>query len=140
MQWLMLQQEVAKNFVIATGQQTSVRDFILRSAKALGITLQFEGKDLEEVARVVAIDPAVAKSNIAVKPGDVIVRVDERYYRPAEVESLLGDPSQAEQQLGWKPTTTLAEMISEMVANDLAMACKNRLLINEGYEVAQAKE
>ena len=140
MQWLMLQQEVAKDFVIATGQQTSVRDFIVRSGKALGITLQFEGKDLEEVARVVAIDPAVAKSNIAVKPGDVIVRVDKRYYRPAEVESLLGDPSQAEQQLGWKPTTTLAEMISEMVASDLAMACKNRLLINEGYEVAQAKE
>ena len=140
MQWLMLQQEVAKDFVIATGQQTSVRDFIVRSAKALGITLQFEGKDLEEVGRVLAIDSVVAKSNIAVKPGDVIVRVDERYYRPAEVESLLGDPSQAEQQLRWKPTTTLAEMIGEMVASDLATACKNRLLINKGYEVAHAKE
>ena len=82
----------------------------------------------------------MAESNIALKPGDVIVRVDERYYRPAEVESLLGDPSQAERQLGWKPTTTLAEMIGEMVASDLATACKNRLLINKGYGVAHAKE
>ena len=140
MQWLMLQQDEPRDFVIATGHQTSVRDFISRSAENLGITLEFEGEDLEEVGRVTAIDAAVADTNITAKPGDVIVRVDERYYRPAEVDSLLGDPTQAAVQLGWKPTTTLDEMISEMVEGDLKTACKNRLLMNEGYEVVQAKE
>ncbi|MEP0202522.1 MAG: GDP-mannose 4,6-dehydratase [Halioglobus sp.] len=140
MQWLMLQQDEPIDFVIATGQQTSVRDFIARSAHNLGTTIEFEGEGLEEIGRVTAVDDTVAQANITVKPGDVIVRVDERYYRPAEVDSLLGDPSQAENKLGWKPTTTLDEMISEMVVEDLETACKNRLLIKEGYEVVQAKE
>ncbi|MEP6391033.1 MAG: GDP-mannose 4,6-dehydratase [Halioglobus sp.] len=140
MQWLMLQQDEPIDFVIATGQQTSVRDFIVRSAHNIGIKIAFEGEGLEETGRVTAVDDAVAQANITVKPGDVIVRVDERYYRPAEVDSLLGDPSQAENKLGWKPTTSLDEMISEMVAGDLEAACKNRLLIKEGYEVVQAKE
>ncbi|EEB79385.1 GDP-mannose 4,6-dehydratase [marine gamma proteobacterium HTCC2148] len=140
MQWLMLQQDEPRDFVIATGQQTSVQDFISRSAQNLGITLEFDGEGLAEIGRVAALNAAIADANITVKPGDVIVRVDERYYRPAEVDSLLGDPTQAERQLGWKPTTNLDEMISEMVENDLKTACKNRLLINEGYEIVQAKE
>jgi GDPmannose 4,6-dehydratase len=95
---------------------------------------------LGEVGRVSSTDPAVADENLAVKPGDVVVRVDQRYYRPAEVESLLGDPALARDQLGWQPTTTLDEMISEMVAHDLTDARKNRLLQREGYEVSHARE
>ena len=140
MQWLMLQQDEPRDFVIATGQQTSVRDFVTMSASELGITLAFEGDGLNEVGKVAAIDRNVADKNIAVKPGDVMLEVDARYYRPAEVDSLLGDPSEARKQLGWQPTTTLQEMITEMVDHDLSAARKNRLLMNEGFEVNQTKE
>jgi GDPmannose 4,6-dehydratase len=140
MQWLMLQQEEPRDFVIATGQQTSVRDFIVRAAQRLGIEMKFAGAELEEIGRVVAIDTSVADPKITLKPGDVIVRIDERYYRPAEVEALLGDPSKARDSLGWQPTTTLDEMISEMMEKDLESARKDRLLINEGYEVPQPVE
>ncbi|MEM9150761.1 MAG: GDP-mannose 4,6-dehydratase [Cyanobacteria bacterium P01_F01_bin.3] len=128
MQWLMLQQEEARDYVIATGQQTSVREFIDAAAKELGITLHFENAGSKEFAAVESIDKAVADLNISVAPGDVIVAVDPRYYRPAEVESLLGDPSLAQQRLGWKPETTLKEMINEMVISDLATARNARLL------------
>ena len=140
MQWLMLQQDEPQDFVIATGRQISVRDFVDRAARALGIVLRFEGNGLDEVAIVEAIDEAVAEDDIAVGVGDRIVSVDERYYRPAEVETLLGDPSQARESLGWEPRTTVEEMIAEMTASDLAIAKKNRLLRASGYEVNPTQE
>ena len=140
LQWLMLQQDEARDFVIATGQQTSVRDFIVRSARQLGITLRFEGSGTDEIGIVDSIDPNRADPGITLQPGDTVIAIDARYYRPAEVETLLGDPSFAKKQLGWEPRTTLDEMIAEMVANDLAIARKNRLLMNSGYEVLQARE
>ncbi len=140
MQWLMLQQEVAEDFVIATGQQTSVRDFIIRAANELGITIVFEGQGLEEVGKVAAIDSSKADPDIAVAVGDVLVGVDAKYYRPTEVETLLGDPTKAKTKLGWQPTTTLDDMIKKMIDTDLITAQKNRLLVREGYEVNQTHE
>ncbi len=140
MQWLMLQQEEPEDFVIATGQQASVRDFIVRSAGELGITLLFEGEGSDEVGIVEAVDPARADTDIAIKPGDRIIAVDPHYYRPAEVETLLGDPTYAKSKLGWEPRTTLAEMIAEMVDSDLQIAKKNRLLRKSGYAVNRARE
>ena len=140
MQWLMLQQEVADDFVIATGKQASVRDFIRLAAQRLGITLAFEGSGLEEVGRVAAIDDAVADDGICVKPGDILVAVDSKYYRPAEVETLLGDPSKARIELGWEPETTMEDMIIEMVDNDLSQAKKHRLLLDSGYKVSTPGE
>ena len=140
MQWLMLQQEVAEDFVIATGQQTSVRDFIIRAANELGITIVFEGQGLEEVGKVAAIDSSKADPDIAVAVGDVLVGVDAKYYRPTEVETLLGNPTKAKTKLGWQPTTTLDDMIKEMIDTDLITAQKNRLLVREGYEVNQTHE
>ncbi len=140
MQWLMLQQDKPEDFVIATGQQTSVRDFINRAAHELGITLAFEGKGLRETGKVAAIDPQRADPGMTLKVGDIIVAVDEKYYRPTEVETLLGDPAKAKNKLGWQPTTTLDEMIEEMMATDLTAARKNRLLLREGYEVNQSHE
>jgi GDPmannose 4,6-dehydratase len=140
MQWLMLQQEQARDFVIATGQQTSVRDFIVRSAGQLGITLRFEGVGTDETGIVDSIDPGQADQGMTLKPGDTVVAVDPRYYRPAEVETLLGDPAFAKSQLGWEPRTSLDEMIREMVGCDLEIARKNRLLLDSGYEVTPARE
>jgi GDPmannose 4,6-dehydratase len=140
MQWLMLQQDAPEDFVIATGQQTSVRDFVARSAERLGIKLRFEGEGEQEQGIVESIDSTVADKNIATQVGDVIVAVDPQYYRPAEVETLLGDPTKAHEKLGWQPRTTLDEMISEMVATDLDNARKNRLLSYAGYEVNEARE
>ena len=140
MQWLMLQQDEPEDFVIATGQQISVRDFVVKTAAELGITLGFEGEGLDEVGKVTAIDPDVADANITLKVGDVVIAVDEKSSRPAEVETLLGDPAYATNKLGWEPRTTLVEMSGEMVAGDLGEAKKNRLLMKEGYEVNQARE
>jgi GDPmannose 4,6-dehydratase len=140
MQWLMLQQEEPRDFVIATGQQTSVRDFIERSAKQMGITLRFEGSGTDEKGIVDSIDKERADPAITLKPGDTVVAIDPRYYRPAEVETLLGDPSLARELLGWQPRTTLDEMIEEMVTGDLAIARKNRLLRESGYEVNHVRE
>ena len=132
MQWMMLQQDVPDDFVIATGVQYSVREFIHKSAKQLGISLQFEGQGVSEIARVVQIDGDQAPG---VKLGDVIVRVDPRYFRPTEVETLLGDPLKAKEKLGWIPEITLDEMISEMVAFDLEKAKQHALLKQHGYKV-----
>jgi len=140
MQWLMLQQDEPEDFVIATGQQKSVRDFIVRAAGELGITIAFEGVGIEEVGKVAAIDADKADPEMALSVGDVIIAVDEKYYRPAEVEALLGDPSYAKNKLGWEPATTLDEMIAEMIATDLSGARRNRLLLREGYEVNQTHE
>ncbi|AEI80368.1 GDP-mannose 4,6-dehydratase RfbD [Cupriavidus necator N-1] len=137
MQWLMLQQEQPEDFVIATGKQVSVREFISRSASELGITLRFEGKGVDEVAVVAAISGDKAP---ALAVGDVIVKVDPRYFRPAEVETLLGDPAKAKARLGWEPEITLDEMIAEMVASDLDQARRHALLKQHGFEVAVSVE
>jgi len=137
MQWMMLQQDVAEDFVIATGKQISVREFVRMSAKEAGIEVKFEGSELEEVAIVTAVDSAKAPS---VNVGDVIVRVDPKYFRPAEVETLLGDPTKAKEKLGWVPEITVEEMCAEMVENDLKNAKQHALLKAHGYDVNMGKE
>jgi len=125
MQWMMLQQDTPEDYVIATGVQHSVRDFITWSAAELGITLQFNGHGIHEVATVTAVNRNRAP---AVQEGDVIMRVDPRYFRPAEVQTLLGDPSKAMLQLGWQPEITAQEMCAEMVAADLHISHRHALL------------
>ncbi|MFV3091266.1 GDP-mannose 4,6-dehydratase [Pseudomonas sp. GW6] len=137
MQWMMLQQEQPEDFVIATGVQYSVRQFIEWSAKELGITLRFEGKGVDEVAVITTIEGDKAP---ALNVGDTIVRVDPRYFRPAEVETLLGDPSNAKAKLGWVPEITVQEMCAEMVAEDLKTAQRHALLKLHGYEVPVSVE
>ena len=137
MQWMMLQQDQPQDFVIATGVQYSVRDFVVRTAKELGITLAFKGEGVKEVGKVVAIEGTDAP---ALKVGQVVVQVDTRYFRPAEVETLLGDPSKAKQELGWVPEITLDQMIKEMVANDLSNAKQHALLRKHGFDVSVGVE
>jgi GDPmannose 4,6-dehydratase len=132
MQWMMLQQDLAEDFVIATGVQFSVRDFIRMSAAELGLTLEFVGKGVEERAIVVRIKGDKAP---AIKVGDVIVEVDPRYFRPAEVETLLGDPTKAKEKLGWEPVITVQEMCAEMVAEDLKAAQRHAFLKQNGYQI-----
>lgn len=137
MQWMMLQQDSPEDFVIATGQQHSVRDFITWAAADLGITLRFEGSGLEERGIVEAVTGADAP---ALKPGDVILRIDPQYFRPAEVETLLGDASRARQRLGWQPEITAREMCAEMVAADLEAARRHALLKAHGYALPVSLE
>ena len=137
MQWMMLQQDHPEDFVIATGVQYSVRQFIEWSAQELGITLRFEGQGVDEHATVAAI---VGDKAPGLNVGDVIVKVDPRYFRPTEVESLLGDPSKAKQKLGWVPEITVQEMCQEMVAHDLAQAQQLSLLKQHGYSVFNVTE
>jgi GDPmannose 4,6-dehydratase len=137
MQWMMLQQETPEDFVIGTGQQYSVRDFITWSAEELGIALRFEGEGAEERGVVDDITGNIAAS---LKPGDVIVRIDPRYFRPAEVETLLGDPTKAREKLGWVPEITAREMCAEMVASDLQTARSHALLKAHGFKAPVATE
>lgn len=137
MQWMMLQQDHPEDFVIATGKQISVREFVRLSAKEAGITLEFSGEGVDEIATVTAIEGDNAPG---VNIGDVIVKVDPRYFRPAEVETLLGDPTKAKQKLGWVPEITVEEMCAEMVAHDLNKAKQHALLKKHGYAVSVAKE
>ena len=137
MQWLMLQQDQADDFVIATGKQVSVREFIYRSAAQLGIELRFEGQGVQEVGMVQAICGDKAP---ALAVGDAIVKIDPRYFRPTEVETLLGDPTKAKDKLGWVPEITLDQMIEEMVAHDLDQARRHALLKTHGYSVAVSVE
>ncbi|MGD0635430.1 MAG: GDP-mannose 4,6-dehydratase [Beijerinckiaceae bacterium] len=137
MQWLMLQQDEPEDFVIATGQQYSVRQFIEMAAGRLGITLRWQGSGVEEVGIVDSIDGSV---ETALKPGAAIVRIDPRYFRPAEVENLLGDASKAKTKLGWEPEITLAQLVDEMVAHDLALAKQHALLKKHGFNVAMSSE
>jgi len=132
MQWMMLQQEQPEDFVIATGLQYSVRQFIQWSAEELGITLKFEGEGVNETASVVEILGDKAPS---LKVGDVIVKIDPRYFRPTEVETLLGDPRKAKEKLGWGPEITVKDMCAEMVVHDLAQARQYALLKSNGYNV-----
>ncbi|MDT8991560.1 GDP-mannose 4,6-dehydratase [Curvibacter sp. APW13] len=137
MQWMMLQQVYPKDYVIATGVQYSVRQFIEKSAAQLGIRLRFEGKGVDECAVVAAISGDKAP---ALNVGDVVIRIDPHYFRPAEVETLLGDPGLAKQELGWIPQITLDEMIQEMVISDLETAKQHALLRQHGYAVQVSKE
>ena len=137
MQWLMLQQDQPDDFVIATGVQYSVRHFINMTAAELGVTLDWQGSGVEECARVASV---VGDHAPALKLGDVVVKVDPRYFRPAEVETLLGDPTKAHQKLGWKPHITLPEMVSEMVTHDLGQARQQVLLRSNGFATAISVE
>ena len=130
MQWMMLQQDQAEDFVIATGVQYSVREFIGWSAAHLGITLRFEGEGVDEVG---IVDKVEGDDAPAVKVGDILVRIDPRYFRPAEVETLLGDPTRAKDRLGWVPEITVQEMCREMAAADLHTAKRHALLKVHGY-------
>ncbi|NCV14293.1 MAG: GDP-mannose 4,6-dehydratase [Betaproteobacteria bacterium] len=137
MQWMMLQQDKPQDFVIATGIQVSVRDFVTKAAHQLGIALMFQGAGVDEVAIVTAVQGELAP---AVKKGDVIVRVDPRYFRPTEVETLLGDPSKAKQRLGWSPEISLDAMIEEMVQHDMEGAKQHAILKQHGYGVPVSHE
>jgi len=134
MQWLMLQQAQAEDFVIATGVQYSVRQFIELSARELGITLDFSGEGQAEVGTVAGVEPVAGELKARCKVGDVIVKVDPRYYRPTEVETLLGDASKARAKLGWTPATTLPELVAEMMAADYATARKDSLVKLAGFQ------
>jgi GDPmannose 4,6-dehydratase len=137
MQWMMLQQDEPEDFVIATGLQYSVRQFILWSAEELGVALRFERKGLDEVA---VVERVIGDKAPALSPGQVIVRIDARYFRPAEVDSLLGDPSKAKVKLGWEPVIGVREMCAEMVARDLADARRHVLLKAHGHHVNYTAE
>ncbi|MBN8453838.1 GDP-mannose 4,6-dehydratase [Accumulibacter sp.] len=130
MQWLMLQQDHPEDFVIATGVQYSVRQFVEFAAAELGIGVRFEGEGVDEVGIVSRVEGTRAK----VKPGDVIVRVDPRYFRPTEVETLLGDPSKARDKLGWTPTTSVQELVREMVLADYSSARRDAMVKLAGFQ------
>jgi GDPmannose 4,6-dehydratase len=133
-QWLMLQQAQAEDFVIATGVQHSVRDFVQRAAAELGIAMAFEGQGPAEIGVVTAVTKVGGEMRAKCKPGEVIVRVDPRYFRPTEVETLLGDPSKAKARLGWVPTTTFDELVREMVASDYTSAKRDSLIKLAGFQ------
>ncbi|MDC1436492.1 GDP-mannose 4,6-dehydratase [Gammaproteobacteria bacterium] len=137
MQWMMLQQEKPTDFVIATGMQYTVRQFISWSAENLGIIIKFEGEGVDEIGVVAEINGNDAP---ALSVGDVIVRIDARYFRPTEVETLLGDPSLAKKELGWVPEITVEEMCAEMVTEDLKVAKKHAFLKDQGYQTTLSVE
>ena len=134
MQWLMLQQDKPEDFVIATGVQYSVRQFVEFAAKELGITLAFSSEGDQEIATVERVDAIDGEIKAQCKPGDVIVKVDPRYYRPTEVETLLGDPTKAKQKLGWVPKITLPELVKEMVEADFASARRDSMVKLAGFQ------
>jgi len=140
MQWLMLQQDQPEDFVIATGVQYSVRQFVDFAAKELGITIEFEGEGAKEIGRVVRVDPVGGEIKAKCKAGDVIVKVDPRYFRPTEVETLLGDPSKAKEKLGWVPKTTLQELVKEMVEADYTSARRDSLVKLAGFQAYDYNE
>lgn len=133
MQWMMLQQDNPEDFVIATGVQYSVRQFVQWSAEELGIELEFNGSGENEQATVKKIS---GKNAPGLKVGDAIVKVDSRYFRPAEVETLLGDPTKAKTKLGWVPEITVQNMCTEMIQADLQEAKRIKLLKQHGYDVS----
>ena len=134
MQWLMLQQDEPEDYCIATGVQYSVRDFVNAAAKELGISLRWEGKGLDEQG---IISDA---GNTSLEKGQVIIKVDSRYFRPTEVETLLGDPTKAKEKLGWVPKITLEEMVAEMVREDLSIAQRDDLCKKEGFKTFDYQE
>ena len=140
MQWLMLQQDQPDDFVIATGRQHSVRDFVRIAAATLGIEVAFEGSGEAEIGCVVAVTDMFNGARASCKVGDVIVRVDPRYFRPTEVESLLGDPSKAKALLGWTPATSFEALVREMVESDYSAATRDALVRDAGFAVFERHE
>jgi GDPmannose 4,6-dehydratase len=140
MQWLMLQQDVAEDFVIATGVQHSVRDFVQQSAAVLGITVEFQGQGMDEVGVVTALRRTAGEQRARCRVGEVIVRVDPRYFRPTEVESLQGDPSKAKAKLGWEPTTSFEQLVTEMVEADYTSAKRDSLVKLAGFQALDHHE
>jgi len=136
MQWMMLQQEKPEDFVIATGEQFSVREFVRMSAHEMGVDIEFSGEGRSEIGTVVKSNPEFK----SLKVGDVVVRVDERYFRPAEVESLLGDPRKAREKLGWIPEYDTRLLCAEMIRADLDIAKRAALLKRHGYDIPTARE
>jgi GDPmannose 4,6-dehydratase len=135
MQWLMLQQEKPDDYVIASGVQHSVREFVERAAAKLGITLSWEGDGVDEKGVVASLDnKTIEAQKCKVEEGQIIIRVDQRYFRPTEVESLLGDPSKAKQELGWEPRISFDELVQEMVLTDLEMAKRDALVKKHGFQ------
>ncbi len=134
MQWLMLQQDQPEDFVIATGVQYSVRQFVEIAASELGVTIAFSGQGEQEIGTVARVDSVGGELQAKCKVGDVIVRVDPRYFRPTEVETLLGDPSKAKAKLGWTPTTSFAELVREMVEADYTAARRDSLVKQAGFK------
>jgi GDPmannose 4,6-dehydratase len=146
MQWLMLQQDEPDDFVIATGRQYSVRDFVAAAASDLGITLRWEGQGIEETGIIESVDPTalppedepdktpLTPNASRLTENQVIVRVDPRYFRPTEVETLLGDPTKAREKLGWQPRITFEQMVTEMVQSDLEDAQRDALCRREGFK------
>ena len=137
MQWLMLQQDQPEDFVIASGEQHSVRDFVDAAAAELSIGIQWQGSGIDEVGSIQTLPKSYAGD---LKVGDVMVRVDSRYFRPTEVESLLGDPTKAKEKLGWVPETTFSELVAEMMRSDLDEAKKDELCKSEGFSVLSHHE
>ena len=137
MQWLMLQQDTPEDFVIATGNQISVRDFINLSCKELGIEIKFIGKGDKECGVVKDVDKNLSPK---LKKGDVIVKVDKKYFRPSEVDTLLGDPSKAKKKLGWEPKISVEMLCKEMIDEDHKKAKQNLLLKKHGYEIFNSLE
>jgi len=137
MQWMMLQQDQAKDYVIATGSQISVRDFVRLAAAEVGVELEFTGKGVDEIGVVKSVDPKLAPS---LSVGDEIILVDPRYFRPAEVDALLGDATKAREEMGWQPEITVENMCAEMVASDVAIAKRNSLLKRHGFDVSTTHE
>jgi len=130
MQWLMLQQEKPEDFVIATGVQYSVRQFVEFACNELGIDVRWEGKGVDEKGLVTAVN----KRDVKVKVGETLVKVDPRYFRPTEVETLLGDPTKAKAKLGWTPKTSLQELVREMVQDDYSAAKRDALVKMAGFQ------
>jgi len=135
--WLILQQKKAEDFVIATGKQYSVREFIELAAEELGITLAWKGKGIAEAGYVKAIR-SIGGLELQLKKGDVIVRIDPKFYRPAEVETLLGNPAKSKKVLGWKPEISFRQLVSEMAASDLKLALSERCLNEAGYGMVKS--
>jgi GDPmannose 4,6-dehydratase len=136
--WLMLQQSVPDDFVIATGEEHTVRDFVTAAAAGLGVELTWEGTDTDEIGRVArVVDPA---PNTTLEPGRIIVRVDPRYFRPAEVDALLGDASKARTKLGWAPEVSFETLVTEMVRADLRAAQRDALVQQHGHTVQKRND
>jgi GDPmannose 4,6-dehydratase len=138
MQWLMLQQDVPEDFVIATGKQYSVKDFVNAAAAELGIALRWQGEGVDEVGIVESFNKEIP--DCGVKAGNTIVKVDPRYFRPTEVETLLGDPTKAKEKLGWQPKTSFEQLVAEMMRYDLDEARRDELCKSKGFTVLNHHE
>jgi GDPmannose 4,6-dehydratase len=140
MQWLMLQQPEPEDYVIATGEQYSVKNFVNFAAKELGITIEWRGSGLDEIGIISFVENTEEHQCSNLQPGNTIVKVDPRYFRPTEVETLLGDPSKAKQRLGWSPKISFNALVKEMVAKDFEIAKRDALIKEKGFKVLNCYE